>query len=63
MIGAGRVAQFAQSLGFDLTNTFTGNVELLTYFFQSMVGVHIDTETHSQDFRFTGGQGRTERSW
>ncbi|AEW75283.1 hypothetical protein EcWSU1_03855 [Enterobacter ludwigii] len=50
------MAQFTQRLRFDLTDTFAGNVELFTHFFQRMVGVHIDTETHTQHFCFTGGQ-------
>ena len=39
-----------------MTDTFAGNVKLFTHFFQRVVGVHIDTETHTQYFRFTGGQ-------
>ena len=50
------MAQFTQRLRFDLTDTFAGNVKLFTHFFQRVVGVHIDTETHTQYFRFTGGQ-------
>ena len=50
------MTQLTQRLRFDLTDTFAGNVELFTHFFQRVVGVHIDTETHTQDFRFTGGQ-------
>ena len=50
------MTQFAQRLRFDLTDTFAGNVELFTHFFQRVVGVHIDTETHTQNFCFTRGQ-------
>ena len=39
------MAQFTQRLRFDLTDTFAGNVELFTHFFQRVVGVHIDSET------------------
>ena len=42
------MAQFAQGLGFNLTNPLTGNIELFANLFQSVVGVHIDTETHAQ---------------
>lgn len=50
------MAQFTQRLRFDLTNTFAGNVELFTHFFQRVIGIHVDTEAHTQNFRFTGGQ-------
>src|SRR5690554_5067150 len=56
VIGAGRVAQFAQGLGFDLTDTLPGYVELFADFFQGVVGVHFNTETHAQYFRFASGQ-------
>ncbi|CNE60761.1 Uncharacterised protein [Yersinia kristensenii] len=47
------VTQFTQCFSFDLTDTFTGDVELFAHFFQSVVSVHIDTETHTQNFRLT----------
>lgn len=47
------MTQFAQSFSLDLTNTLTGYVKLFTNFFQCMVSVHIDTKTHTQNFRFT----------
>ena len=56
MIRTGRVAQLAQRLGFDLTDALTGHVELLADFFQCVVRIHVDAETHSQYFRFAGGQ-------
>ena len=54
MLASRRVAQLAQCLGFDLTNTLTGNVELFTNLLKGVVGIHIDTETHAQYFGFTG---------
>ena len=30
---------------FDLTNTFTGNIKLLAYFFQCVIGIHINTKS------------------
>src|SRR5690606_8787958 len=56
------MTQFAQGLGFDLTDTLTGNVELFAHFFQRVVGVHIDTETHTQYFGFAGGQAGQHRT-
>ena len=56
MIRAAGVAQFAQCLGFDLSNTLAGDIELFADFFQSVVGVHIDTEAHSQYLGFTSRQ-------
>ncbi len=50
------MTQLTQRLRFDLTDTFAGYVELFTHFFQRVVGVHIDTETHTQHFRFTRGE-------
>ena len=42
------MAQLAQRLGFYLTNTLAGHVELFTHFFKRMIGVHIDAEAHAQ---------------
>ncbi len=50
------MTEFAQCLGFDLTNTLAGHVELLAHFFQGVVGIHINSETHPQDFRFSSRQ-------
>ncbi len=50
------MTQLTQRLRFDLTDTFAGHVELFTHFFQRVVGIHVDTETHTQHFCFTGGQ-------
>ena len=41
--------QLAKRFGFDLTDPFPRNRELLTDFFQRVVGVHADTKTHAQD--------------
>src|SRR5690606_35626583 len=48
--------QLAQCLGFDLADTFTGNRELLADFFQRVVGVHANAETHAQNTFFTRRQ-------
>ena len=47
MIRASRVTQLAQCFGFDLTNTLSSYVELLADFFEGVVSVHVDTETHA----------------
>ena len=56
MIRTCRVTQLAQRLGFDLTDALTGDVELFADLFQSVVGIHINTKTHTQNFGFTRGQ-------
>jgi hypothetical protein len=43
------VLQLAQRLGLDLTDTLTRHRELLTNFFQRVVGVHADTKAHPKD--------------
>ena len=55
MVRATWVAEFSQGFGFNLSNTFSGNVELFADFFQGVVGIHVDAETHAQYFRFSGG--------
>ena len=47
------MTQFAQCLGFNLTNTFACYIELFADLFQCMVRIHVDTEAHSQYFRFS----------
>ena len=47
LFGTGRVTQLAQGLGFNLADAFAGHVELCAAFFQRMVGVHVDAETHA----------------
>src|SRR5471030_1499167 len=56
MLASRRVAQLAQRLGFDLTNPFTGHVELLTNLLEGVVGIHVDTEAHAQNLGFTGSE-------
>ena len=50
------MAQFAQGFGFDLTDTFAGYVKLFADFFERVVGIHVDTKAHTQDFGFARGQ-------
>ena len=56
VIGAGGVAQFAQRLGFDLTNPLARHVKLLADLFQCVVGIHVDTEAHAEHLGFARGQ-------
>src|SRR5436190_11485526 len=46
---ATRVFQLAQRLGFDLSDAFAGDAELLADLFEGVVGVHADAEAHAQD--------------
>src|SRR5690606_29443371 len=52
MLASRRVAQLAQRLGLDLTDTLAGYIELLTHLFKGVVSVHVDTEAHAQDLGF-----------
>ena len=46
------MAQLAQCFGFDLADSFAGNVELFTHFFKSVIRIHIDTEAHAKNLCF-----------
>lgn len=45
--------QLAQSLGFDLSDSFARNFEILTHLFQGVVALFTDPETHAQNFLLT----------
>lgn len=45
--------QLAECFCLDLTDAFARYVKLSADFFQRVVGVHIDAETHTQDFCLT----------
>ena len=47
MFGSARVAKFPQGFGLDLTNPLARYVKLFTHFLKGVVGIHIDTKTHS----------------
>src|SRR5690606_23158495 len=49
LLGAARMAELAQGLGFDLADALAGDVELLADFFQRVIRVHVDAEAHAQD--------------
>jgi len=51
-----RVLQLAQRLCLDLANAFARHVELLADLFLRVVGVHADTEAHSQHAFFARRQ-------
>src|ERR1700722_3972461 len=55
---AARMLQLAQRLRLDLAYSFTRQLELLADFFQSMVGVHSDSEAHAQYALLARRQGR-----
>jgi hypothetical protein len=46
------VLEFAQGFGFDLTDTFARDRELLADLFERVIGVHADAEAHAQDAFF-----------
>ena len=50
------VAQFAQGLAFDLADTFTGDVEVLAYFFQCARTAIFEAEAQVEDFAFPVGE-------
>src|SRR5690606_10805566 len=52
LLAAARMTELAQRLRFDLTDTLARDVELLADFFERVVRVHVDAETHAQHFRF-----------
>src|SRR5690554_6954496 len=56
VVTAGGVTQLAQGLGFDLTDTLPGDVELLADFFQGVIRIHVDTEAHAQYLGFPCGE-------
>ena len=48
--------ELAQRFGLNLANTFTRHAELLPDFFKRVVGVHSNTEPHTQYAFFTRGE-------
>src|SRR5258706_16084428 len=56
-LGARRMAQLAQRFGFYLPDALARDVELLANFFERVIGVHLDAETHAQHL----GLARRER--
>ena len=57
LLGAAGVAQLADCLVFNLTDTLTGNTKVLTHFFQGVGTAVIHTKTHAQHICLTLGQG------
>ena len=52
MVRARWVAQFAQGLGFYLTDALTRDIKLLADFFKGVIRIHIDAKAHAQYFGF-----------
>ena len=52
------MAQFAQGLRFDLPNALARDGELLSHFFQRVIGFFADAEPHAQDLFFARRQSR-----
>src|SRR6266702_1198639 len=55
------MTQLAQRLRLYLPDPLARDVELFAHFLERVVGVHVDTEPHAQDLRFTRGQLRKYR--
>jgi len=47
------MSQFPQCLGLNLSNSFPGDIEILSHFFQGMVILLPDAKSHPQDFLFS----------
>src|SRR5690606_10324062 len=54
---ARRMAQLTKRLGFDLTDPLTRDEEVLSDFFESVVGLLADTETHAENLLFARREG------
>ena len=54
-----RVFELAERLGFNLSYSFASDRELLSDFFQCVVGVHADAEAHPQHAPTRGRGGST----
>ena len=52
---ATRMAQLAQSLSFDLSDTFPGDSKILSNFLECVFRVHSDTKPFAQNTFFSGG--------
>lgn len=46
------LADFLEGFRFDLADTFAGDAELLTYFFEGVVGAVEEAVSHFEDFAF-----------
>jgi hypothetical protein len=49
--------QFSKGFGFYLSNAFSGYAEIPSHFFQGMVCLFTNAETHAKDFFFPRCQG------
>ena len=58
LAASARMFQLPQGFRFDLPNPFACDRELLTDFFERMVRIHPDAETHPKDTFFARGQRR-----
>jgi len=56
------VTQLSERFSLDLPDSLPSYVKLLAHFLQRVIGVHIDPEAHSKNFRFSGGQPRKDVS-
>lgn len=50
------MTQLSQCFGFDLPYTLAGHIKLLSNFLKCMIGIHLNTKPHTQDFCFSRRQ-------
>ncbi len=55
VFGTTGVPELSERLGFDLADAFACHVELLADLLERVVGIHVDTETHTQHLGFASG--------
>ena len=53
LFASGRMTKLLERLDLDLTDPFTGQVEVLSNLLQGMLTVHPDPESHADDLLFS----------
>ena len=61
LIRTGRMPKFSQCFRFDLANSLSRYIELFANFLERMVGVHVDAETHAQNFGLSRCEAAEDR--
>lgn len=57
LLAAAGVTQFAQRLGLDLADTFTGYIKLFSYLFQGAAAAILQTEAQLEHLLLSRGEG------
>ena len=55
-----RMSKFAQSFSFNLSYSFSGDIELIPNLFEGMVSIHLNAKTHALDFCFARCEARQD---